>query len=111
LGGSFIKCGLLGMIHVTCGTLEGLIVCICKNFPGERYSMEELCHYDLQRGLKTPRMDVIPHRIGRGPLSSFSHEVMNGAFRGTLTSLEDDIISLYTWMLAFGGPGSHLISP
>jgi hypothetical protein len=52
LGGSFIKYGLLGMIHVTCGPLEGVLVCLCRTFPGESFSMEEQGHLDLHRGLK-----------------------------------------------------------
>jgi hypothetical protein len=72
--------------------------------------MEELCHFDLDGGLKTTRMDAIPHMMGRGPQSSCAHEVMNVAFRGTLTTLKDDIISLCTWMMASGGLGHHLLS-
>jgi len=39
--------------------------------------MEELCHFDLHGGLKTPRMYAIPHRMGIGPQSYYAHEVMN----------------------------------
>jgi hypothetical protein len=31
-GWFFIKCGLLGMIHMTCGPLEGVLVCLCRTF-------------------------------------------------------------------------------
>jgi hypothetical protein len=98
------------VILVTCGTLEGVLVYIYKTFPCEIYSMEELCHFDLHGGLKTPRMDAIPHRMGRGPQISCAHEVMNVAFGGTLTTLEDDIVSIYTLTMDFGGLGRHLIS-
>jgi hypothetical protein len=33
LGGSLIRCVLLGMIHMTCGPLEGVLVCLYKTFP------------------------------------------------------------------------------
>jgi hypothetical protein len=36
-GGSFIKRGLLSMIHVTCGPLEGVLVFLCRTVLGERY--------------------------------------------------------------------------
>jgi hypothetical protein len=33
LGGSLIRCGLLGMIHMTCGPLEGVLVYFCRTLP------------------------------------------------------------------------------
>jgi hypothetical protein len=41
LGGSFIKCGLLGMIHVTCGPLEGVFSCLYRTLPNESYSWRD----------------------------------------------------------------------
>ena len=38
LGGSLIRCGLFGMIHMTCRPLEGVLVCLCKTLPDESYS-------------------------------------------------------------------------
>ena len=42
LGGSYIKCGLLGMIHVTCGPLEGVLVSLCTTLP-TRWMMDFSC--------------------------------------------------------------------
>ena len=72
--------------------------------------MEELCHFDLHGGLKAPRMDAIPHR-GRVPQSLCEQRIEDIAFGGTLTTFEDDIIALCTWMLAFGGLGRLFLSP
>jgi hypothetical protein len=71
--------------------------------------MEELCHFDLHGGLNTPRMDAIPHKMGRGPQRSCAHEVMNVSFGGTLPKLKDDIVSPFTWTMALGGLGHHLL--
>jgi hypothetical protein len=98
------------MIHVTCGPLEGVLVCLCRTLPGGKPFHGRIVPFDLHGGLKSPRMVTIPHRMGRGPRSSCAHEVMNVAFGGTLTTLEDDIIALCTWMMTFGGLGRHLLS-
>jgi hypothetical protein len=52
LSGSFIIYGLLGMIHVSCAPLEGVLVCLCKTLLGESFSMEAQDHLDLHRGFK-----------------------------------------------------------
>jgi hypothetical protein len=72
--------------------------------------MEELRHFDLRGGLKTPNMDAIPHNMGIGPWSYCVQKLMNISFGGTLTALEDDIMALYSWMLVYGGLGHHFIS-
>jgi hypothetical protein len=95
------------MIHVTCGPLEGILVCLCRTFLGVNYSMEKLCHFDLHGGLKTPRMDSIPHGMGRGPRSICRLDVIDVSFGGTWTTLDDDIIAPCTWTLSFGGLGRH----
>jgi hypothetical protein len=69
-----------------------------------------LCHFDLHGGLKTPKMDVIPHKMGRGPRSHCTLEMMDVAFGGTWTPLGDDMIAPSTLTLAFGGPRRHLPS-
>jgi hypothetical protein len=70
--------------------------------------MEELCHFDLHGVLKIPRMDVIPHRMGRGNQIHCKIEMMDVSFGFTSKTLGDDIISLFTWKLAFGGLKCHL---
>jgi hypothetical protein len=72
--------------------------------------MEELCLFDLHGRLKTPRMDTIPHRMGRGPMRHWTPEMIDIAFGGSWTTLGDDIIAPYTWTLGFGGPRCHLPS-
>jgi hypothetical protein len=54
--------------------------------------MEDLCHFDLHEGLKTPKIDAIPHRMGRGPWSLYVQGIEGVAFGRTLTTLEDDNI-------------------
>jgi hypothetical protein len=51
LASSFYKYGLLVMIHVTCGPLDGVLVFICRTLPGKIFSMEEQGHLDLHKGL------------------------------------------------------------
>jgi hypothetical protein len=103
--------------HITLNVLdcnklmENKVVCLCRTFLRERYSIEELFQFYLHGGLKTPRMDIIPHRMGRGPQSLDLKRKKGVAFGGTLTTLEDDIISLCTWMLSFSDLRRHLLSP
>jgi hypothetical protein len=56
-------------------------------------------------------MDARPHRMGRAPQDSCAHEMMDVSFGGTWKTLDDDIISPFTWTLAFGGLGRHFLSP
>jgi hypothetical protein len=65
----------------------------------------------LHGGLKTPRMDSTPHGMGRGPWSHYTLEVMDVAFGGTWTTLDDNIIAHFSWMLNLGVPGCHFLSP
>ena len=46
---------------VICGPLEGVLVCLCRTFPGERFSMEGLGHLDLHRGLNPTGWMMCPH--------------------------------------------------
>jgi hypothetical protein len=78
---------------VTRGPLEGILVCLCRTLQGVSYSMEEMFHFDLHGGLKTPRMDAIPHSMGRGPQIHCTLEMMDVAFGGTWTTLSDDIVA------------------
>ena len=50
LGGSCIRYGLLGMILVTCGPLEGTFVCLYTTFPGEQVSMGRWLRPNLHEG-------------------------------------------------------------
>jgi hypothetical protein len=73
--------------------------------------MKKLCHFDRREGLRTPRMDAILHKLGIGPQSHCTLEMMDVAFGGTWKTLEDDIIALGTWTLASGGLGRHFLCP
>jgi hypothetical protein len=67
--------------------------------------MKKLFHFDLHDGLRTPRMDDIPHRLDREPWSLCVQRIENVTFGGNLTTFEDEIISLLSRTLDFGGVG------
>jgi hypothetical protein len=59
-GGSFIICGLLDMILVTCEPLEGKFVCLSRALTCGNLSMETQGHLDLHLGNDAHRMDDAP---------------------------------------------------
>jgi hypothetical protein len=52
--------------------------------------MEELCDFNLHGGLKTPKMDTIPHRLGKAPRSLCVQRIENVSFGGV-------VVLIHTW--------------
>jgi hypothetical protein len=61
---------------VTCGPLEGVLICLCKSLTGESLNMEARGSLDLHLGHEAHRLDDAPPLLG----TTWMRDVAFGGF-------------------------------
>jgi hypothetical protein len=81
---------------VTCGPLEGILVCLCRSLTGESLNMEAHGSLDLHLGHEAHMLDDAPPLLG----TTWMRDIAFGNF---LLSIGGDSLSFPTPTFSFGG--------